>query len=188
MSGCLPCFQQRKTNNKSHVAGLDPPSRYFAFASPKESTQRKGDPQRVEFPPQPHRPGRGRNLRRATVAPLRTADRLTPWAARLRRLALTGPITLDDRFNQKKRKWLKGNICQMGSARFHSKPPHQRAHGPYQAAAGPPSRSPRGSGTQIFIRVSGFPPSYKAHKQSTDFRTCGTGQSTVIRQHGFLGK
>jgi hypothetical protein len=48
---------------------------YFCFAKvPKE----KGDPQRVEFPPQPCRSGRGRNLRRATVAPLRTADRLRP--------------------------------------------------------------------------------------------------------------
>ncbi len=56
----------------------------------KPPTQRKGDPQRFEIPPQPSRPGRGRNLRRANVAPLRTADRLTPCAARLRRLALTG--------------------------------------------------------------------------------------------------
>ncbi|WP_159875008.1 hypothetical protein [Aquitalea denitrificans] len=67
-----------KIKDKNNFAGLAPPSRYFTFASPKESTQRKGDPQRVEFPPQPHRPGRGRNLRRASVAPLRTADRLRP--------------------------------------------------------------------------------------------------------------
>ena len=106
VSGLLPGLQQRKTksktNNKSHFAGLAPPSRYFTFASPKESTQRKGDPQCRETPPQPSRPGRGRNLRRASVAPLRTADRLIPWTARLCRLALTGPITLDGCFNQKK--------------------------------------------------------------------------------------
>jgi hypothetical protein len=71
-------LKTNKTNSKINFAGLAPPSRYFTFASPKESTQRKGDPQRVETPPQPHRSGRGRNLRRATVAPLRTADRLRP--------------------------------------------------------------------------------------------------------------
>jgi hypothetical protein len=67
--GYLPCIQQRKTNIKSHFAGLAPPSRYFLLLRQQESTQRKGDPQRVEFPPQPHRTGRGRNLRRANVAP-----------------------------------------------------------------------------------------------------------------------
>jgi len=95
--GCKACFclvmASRFSSSPTtfNFAGLAPPSRYFAFASPKESTQRKGDPQRVEFPPQPCHPGRGRNLRRANVAPLQTADRLTPWAARLCRLALTGP-------------------------------------------------------------------------------------------------
>jgi len=62
---------------------------FFCFAK-KESTQRKGDPQRIETPPQPCHSGRGRNLRRANVAPLRTADRLTPCAACPCRLALMG--------------------------------------------------------------------------------------------------
>ncbi len=65
-----------KDKNKSRVS----PRRRgtLLLLRQKESTQRKGDPQRVEFPPQPCRPGRGRNLRRANVAPLRTADRLRP--------------------------------------------------------------------------------------------------------------
>ncbi len=47
-----------------NFAGLAPPSSFFLFL-PKDRSQRKGNPQRVEFPPLPCCPGRGRNLRRA---------------------------------------------------------------------------------------------------------------------------
>ncbi len=57
----------------------------------KPTAAKKSNPQRVEFPPQPSRPDRGRNLRRANVAPLWTADRLRSCAAPRRRLARTEP-------------------------------------------------------------------------------------------------
>ncbi len=57
-SGYQPGVLQRKCKDKAKFAGLAPPSSFFLLLRlPKErSSQRKGNPQRFEFPPRPHRP------------------------------------------------------------------------------------------------------------------------------------
>jgi hypothetical protein len=61
VSGYLPYFQQRKTkktNNKTK-SRVSPRRRGTFFCFAKRKYPKKGDPQRVEFPPQPSRPRRG---------------------------------------------------------------------------------------------------------------------------------
>jgi hypothetical protein len=108
---------------------------YFCFA--KRKYPKKGDPQRVEFPPQPHRPARLNSHRASHGA--QTCSRLTPWAARLRRRAdglglrqVCAPAIL-------KRPNPQPGRIKPGFT-FPSFPPHRRALGPVKHADGWPGR------------------------------------------------